>query len=390
MTAIGRLRGLVLGLLLAASAVAVSPEAADAEPAGDPAIAAFVAGDCNRCHTVPGVADAPRPDSCAGCHTWIRQVAADPVKRARAVEIFPQWPRYEQVVASFLDVPRLDAAMARLDPAWVRRYLADPHDLRPNLPETMPRLGLSDAELDAIAAAFARAQARVPTTPAPTAARAAEGERLFVARGCAGCHTFGGRHTSGAAPLAPDLAHTRARMSPDHAAAWIRDPAAVSPSATMPALGLTEAEALALRDYLWLADPRWTPAAAMGPLPPATARPVAWAEVEERVFGRICRHCHMNPEANQGRAGPGNAGGFGWPATGIDLETYEGVVAARSRIIDALVRRRAEGSRDAVAAGEQPAALTRPPRPGMPLGLPPLSDEDTALVLGWLEQGAPR
>jgi hypothetical protein len=111
--------------------------------------------------------------------------------------------------------------------------------------------------------------------------------------------------------------------------------------------------------------------------------------VEERVFGRICQHCHMNPELNQGRAGPGNAGGFGFAATGIDLQTREGVMAAAERIPASLERRRREAHRDHVGPGQRPAALTRPEKPGMPLGLPPLSDEDTALVLGWIAQGMP-
>ena len=97
-----------------------------------------------------------------------------------------------------------------------------------------------------------------------------------------------------------------------------------------------------------------------------------------------------NPAQNQGRAGPGNAGGFGWAATGIELQTYEGVVAAADRIPDALLRRRAEAARDVVAAGHAPAGVERPARPGMPLGLPPLPDEDISLVLGWIAQGMPR
>ena len=40
--------------------------------------------------------------------------------------------------------------------------------------------------------------------------------------------------------------------------------------------------------------------------------------------------------------------------------------------------------------GFQPATVTRPELPGMPLGLPPIPDEDISLVLGWIEQGMPR
>lgn len=343
---------------------------------------------CHLCHEVPEVEPAPRIASCADCHAWIREVADDPVKRARAMQVFPLWERYERSVASYLAVPSLEAAMARLDPDWVRDYLADPHDLRPGMPETMPRFDLSSDQLDAIVASFAAARARVPATPSPDPARVERGRAVFE-RTCASCHPFGAR-AAGGDPRAPDLAHARDRMSADHVAAWIADPAAVSPRATMPAPDLEPAEVLAVRDYVLLADPAWTPAPPAGPPPGPTTEPVAWADVEERVFGRICVHCHMDPEANEGRAGPGNGGGFGWPATGIELETYEGVVAAADRIPASLLRRRAEAHRDAVDPGQQPVDLTRPARPGMPLALPPLPDEDIALVLGWIEEGMPR
>jgi cytochrome c2 len=357
-----------------------------------PVSQAFIAGDCARCHTVP-VADVPvatRLDSCTDCHIWIKGVAAAPEKRAVAMQKFPAWPRYEKNVASYLAVPRLDAAMARLEPAWVKAYLRDPHDCRPNLPETMPRFALTDAQIDAIASAFTAARAPVPTTEPPSAARVARGEALFAQKGCISCHTFGGRSTVGALPMAPDLAVTRDRMDPDHVAAWIADPKSVSAGATMPTLGLAADEVLALRDFVLLADPQATPAPALGAPPAPVSRHVTYAEVEERVFGKICRHCHMNPENNQGRAGPGNAGGFGYPATGIELETYEGVVAAAPKIKDALLRRRLEAHRDVVHAGERPPSVQRPMKPGMPLGLPPIPDEDLALVLGWLAQGTPR
>ena len=124
-------------------------------------------------------------------------------------------------------------------------------------------------------------------------------------------------------------------------------------------------------------------------MPEPVKTPVSWAMVEERVFGKICVHCHMDPEANQGRRGPGNAGGFGWEPTGIQLETREGVIAVGDKIADALARRRLEAVRDYVGLGETPAEVDRPVRPGMPLGLPPIPDEDIALVLGWIEQGFP-
>jgi len=355
----------------------------------DQAAAAFEAGDCGLCHEVPGQAAVPRTASCSGCHQWIRSVSADPAQRERAVEVFPLWDRYDRNTRSYLAVPSLEAAMARLDPAWVRTWLADPHDLRPALPETMPVFGLQPADLDAIATAFGAARAEVPATPGPDPARVARGEALFTERGCDGCHSLGARHTATTLPLAPDLAHTRDRLSADMAAAWIEDPSSVSSAATMPSLGLTGDEVLAVRDYVLLSDPGWRVPSGPPDRPVPTTRAVSWTEVEERVFGRICVHCHMDPAQNEGRGGPGYDGGFGWSATGIALQTRDQVVAVGDRLEAVLMRRRDEAARDVVHPGQRPADLTRSEIPGMPLGLPPLSDDDISLVLGWLEQGAP-
>lgn len=347
---------------------------------------ALAQAGCPLCHDVPEVAAASREEGCASCHQWIREIAADPVRRVRARAAFPHWDRYETTVGTYAAVPSLEAAMARLEPAWVRTYLADPHDLRPLLPETMPRFDLEPDDLDAIVAAFIVTRAAPNASPQVDVARVALGETLFTTKGCAGCHSLGGHHVEAGLPLAPDLAHTRDRMHRDMVAAWIADPQAVSPAATMPGLALTTDEVLALRDYVLLADLDWAPPAISLPDPVAATVEVSWEEVNGRVFGRICVHCHMDPAQNGGRRGPGNAGGFGWAATGLELQTPEGVAAAADAVRDALLRRRQEARRDVVAPGEQPAHLARPVRPGMPLGLPPIPDADLALVLRWLDQ----
>lgn len=373
--------------MLSLLAVALLSEALAEAPHPGQGVAAEA--QCAACHAVPGLAVPSRLDSCDGCHAWVRAVSADPAKRARAVALFPLWPRYEVNVVSYFDVPDLGASFARLDPAWIARYLGDPHDLRPSMPETMVRLGLDAAEIDAIARWAGTMSAAVPATPAPTLDNVATGERLFTERGCGACHAYGSRHTGGIA-AAPDLRWARERMSPDMVAAWIANPAAVHPAATMPALGLAPDEVLAVRDYVVLANP-----GGAAPTPPASAEDLSspaptWASVEARVFGKICTHCHMDPAQNEGRRGPGNAGGFGWPATGLELQTYESVVANEAAILAALQRRYAEEARDHVRPGEVPAVVERPALPGMPLGLPALPASDLALVKAWYAAGAPR
>lgn len=383
--------GALLALLEAAWAQPDVPAPQPDVPAPLAAVdEAWAAGGCALCHEVPGQPRAARQDSCADCHAWIRTVAASPAAREKALAVFPLWERYERNTHSYLAVPSLSAAMARLEPAWIDGYLQDPHDLRPAMPEGMPRFSLSDAQRAALVAAFAQARVPVAASPAPDPARLSEGERLFTARGCVTCHSMGPRPALAPVPLAPDLATTRQRMDPDTTWAWIADPGAVSPQATMPSLGLPPDEVTALRDFVLLADVSAPAQPAGAALPAPVDRPVAWAEVEAEVFGKICVHCHMDPAQNGGRRGPGNAGGFGWQPTGIELQTWEGVVAVADRIPDALLRRRQEAARDVVHPGFAPAEVVRPERPGMPLGLPPLTDEQTALVLAWIAQGTPR
>lgn len=360
---------------------------ASAEPAAAPTPAeALERGTCGACHRVPGAPAVARQDSCADCHAWIRKVASNPGAREKAKQVFPLWERYEHNVGSYLAVPSLEAAMARLDPDWVARYLADPHDLRPGMPETMPRLALSGAELGAIAEGFRAVQTPVPPQPVPSAERVAAGEALFTSRGCVGCHAFGARHTGPGLPSAPDLRWARERMDPDRAVAWIRDPRSVSAAATMPTMGLSEADALALRDYLWLAEPGGTEAAPSVPTLPAVAGTPDWATVEERVIGVICVHCHMDPAQNEGRTGPGNGGGFGYAGSGIELQNPATVCANGPAVVDAMLRRHQEVHRDVVDFGEVPPVVERPV-PGMPLGLPAIPVKDIALVQAWLDGG---
>lgn len=346
---------------------------------------------CSACHLVPDTAPPPRTASCYGCHQWVRTVAGNPAQRERALAIFPKWARYEKSVVSYFGTPDLTASFARLDPAWLRAYLADPYDLRPSLDESMVRLGLDAAQLDALCAWAEGYVVTPPRAPAPAAANVQQGARLFVEKGCVACHTFGTLHLGPGIPSAPDLRWARERMSDDMLAAWIQNPAAISPKATMPALGLTAAEALALRDYVVLADPD-----SGAPITKSTTSvadlpgPYTWNDVESRVFGKICVHCHMDPAQNEGRAGPGNAGGFGWPATGIELQTYEGVVANRELILRALARRDLEEGRDHVGPGQVPTAAPRPTKPGMPLGQPALSAADVRMIEMWFADGAPR
>jgi cytochrome c oxidase subunit 2 len=96
-----------------------------------------------------------------------------------------------------------------------------------------------------------------PAIP-PANPRQAQGQRLFLASGCGGCHTIRGTAAQGV--IAPDLTHVGGRMSlaaatlPNDAAAfarWIEDNQHIKPENRMPSFRIfTEAELTALSSYL--------------------------------------------------------------------------------------------------------------------------------------------
>ena len=74
----------------------------------------------------------------------------------------------------------------------------------------------------------------------------AEGERLFRAQGCYGCHTVGRFGT----PIGPNLSRVGFKYSKEYLVRWLSDPHAQRPNAHMPKLELDPAEIAALAAYL--------------------------------------------------------------------------------------------------------------------------------------------
>ncbi|NKJ49368.1 cytochrome c oxidase subunit II [Burkholderia sp. SG-MS1] len=90
-----------------------------------------------------------------------------------------------------------------------------------------------------------------------TDAVALHGRDVFERASCAGCHTV--RGTSAAGTPGPDLTHLMSRETiaagvlantPENLAAWIKDPNALKPGATMPAVPLSDADRRAVVRWL--------------------------------------------------------------------------------------------------------------------------------------------
>jgi hypothetical protein len=356
--------------------------------------------ECNRCHEGATAEPASLEKSCTGCHRQILEgkLDADP-------EDLERWQRR---IHHFVALPSLARAGERLRSSWVERFLLEPHDLRPGLDETMPRLPLGREQARDIAASLAPRDATEPERPSGDPAR---GRALLEAKGCATCHRMSGVKALRAAPipvklsdarlakairLAPDLARARERLLPGYFERWVAKPSAVDPDALMPDLPLTTAEARDLAAYVLTAPLEATPPKQPFQRLPLLTRPVPFAELKERVLRNTCWHCHADADYAIGDGGPGNTGGFGFPGRRIDLAEHDGVL---SGFVDA------SGARKSLlapgAGGESPlvrALLARHAeeagRPvagvlGMPLGLPALPAEDIQLVESWIAQGRP-
>jgi mono/diheme cytochrome c family protein len=350
--------------------------------------------ECHRCHEGTGLSAMPSERHCVRCHQDIEagKVRAAPDKLAR----------WRQGVAGVSHAPSLEA-LGRLRSDWVEAYLQEPHDLRPALISTMPRLALT-IEQGADIAAYLRARGGTFASAAPpaTAGDAARGRELALERGCASCHAFGGaadwpsaRGSGAGIELAPDLRFARERLTAQAVAAWLRDPKGVKPTTLMPDPRLDAEEIAALTAFI-VQTPLAPPVVRRAPRLALLDRPVSFGEVDEQVFAVTCRHCHSNTETAFGDGGPGFDGGFGFAARRVDLSSHRGVssgMLASDGERHSLFERLPDGTPRLVAVllarQAEEVGSPSPALRGMPLGLPALSPEQIQLVESWVAQGHP-
>jgi cytochrome c oxidase subunit II len=165
------------------------------------------------------------------------------------------------VIHSFW-VPALNRKID-LIPGRVNRVLLDPYRAGEYRGQCAEYCGLQHANM--AVAVFADAPdrfrawlantakpARKPATPL-----AREGQRLFLALPCSGCHTIRGTPADG--KLGPDLTHLATRTTlasltipndPTSLARWIQDPQHDKPGSKMPGAALTGSQVDALVAYL--------------------------------------------------------------------------------------------------------------------------------------------
>ncbi|MCA9672480.1 MAG: c-type cytochrome [Myxococcales bacterium] len=393
--------------------VALTPQPAQAR-----ATAALVARgkqlvaqyQCNRCHAGSGHGTPPLAKNCVGCHAEILADRFPPAGKVKP-DVVAKWKRE---IVDLTMAPSLTSTGARVRRAWLAKFLQRPHDLRPKLSATMPRFVI-DAEAARAIAAYLAPQAAPATSAVEGDLR--HGRAVLAAKGCMTCHTFSGlpspvdatqipvklsaEATTRGIMLAPDLRHARERLRYDTLVAWLREPTKLKRDSAMPDLKLSAAEArdaaaFILRAYLAPAKLPTVPARL-----PLLKRAVSWAEVEKKLFKRICWHCHSEPAYARGDGGPGNTGGFGFKPRGVNLASYEAVASGRlddKGERESLFRPLASGPLKGVpriaavllARQREVSGKPVPGLRGMPLGLPPMSPQDIQLVESWVAQGRPR
>ncbi len=385
--------------------------------------------ECTRCHVIDDVEPAGRSEHCVSCHVFLKGLAPDERRYRTLASRYGEETieRYQRNIQHFRAVPDLTAIARRLRPEWIGEYVAEPFDLRPTMEESMVRIQVEENDVRAIVRYFAAVAEVADPYGGPSGARPpalersddriARGRALFAQRGCNACHYVGNirlgkteaeiRAGGATAQQAPNLRFVRDRMHPDVVVDWITDPSRLAPGTLMPNLGVSAEDAALIRDFLFFADPELepTPPAPNLALPAAVDRPVSWDEVKERVLGRVCVHCHMND--NERDLGPGNRGGWGWPARHLRFRTYEALISgmplgertvsvlepsqestSMPPILEAMLRRRDEERRDHVLPFHDHERPHYPDRnPGMPMGLPSMTDTEIGLLRAWIEQG---
>src|SRR5262249_8857352 len=137
---------------------------------------------CNRCHEGTGQGAPAAHQACVGCHDDVlsgrRPIRADMADRIR----------HELVSLRF--APSLTAAGAHLRRDSIAPVVLQPHELRPRLRATMPRLALTAEQARDIAAYLAKdAPERHDVTLDPNDVE--RGRKLVVDKGCASCHALG-------------------------------------------------------------------------------------------------------------------------------------------------------------------------------------------------------
>jgi len=179
--------------------------------------------------------------------------------------------------------PRLDGLSAKVRPAWLRGWLANPKAYLPR--SRMGDFRLAREEVEALTAFLLEPHGDEGLAEVDWSRASPErGGELFRRSRCVTCHSLNGRGGT----LAPELAHVGAKVTRDWLFAWIRDPHRLQPDTLMPRYRFTDAEVRDLAAYISrdLAEPLGQ---GDDDTPPDPGRAAEGRRIFER---RGCYSCH--------------------------------------------------------------------------------------------------
>ncbi len=246
--------------------------------------------------------------NCVTCHLNVAGLEGAQVV-ARGQQIFEQVGCTGcHLVEGYGDIPKVGPSLrkvqAKLDPAWMVKWIEDPREFRPNT--RMPHFYFKEDEALAAAAYLwsvsrKEADAWLKQHPAPEGYRSGDtamvkkGEELARSVGCLGCHGFAeDEFTTRIAgkDLVPNLKDIAAKVNPRWTYNWLLDPKSYNPGTRMPSLRLSEDEARALTAYLMTLGTKPEPDADVVARLEEPAN-VARGEKLVRKYG--CAGCHDIP-----------------------------------------------------------------------------------------------
>jgi mono/diheme cytochrome c family protein len=157
--------------------------------------------------------------------------------------------------------PSLRRIGAKVDPAWLVRWVRNPHEFRPRT--RMPNFMFNDDQAVAVAAYLldasrdaSKAWAASHTVPEITATpdAVARGRAVMDTVGCRACHALAPDEVAGQLgadkDIVPNLSRIAEKVDKKWIYNWIKNPRDYSPIARMPSLRLSEDEARDVTAYL--------------------------------------------------------------------------------------------------------------------------------------------
>ncbi|HVN85103.1 MAG TPA: c-type cytochrome [Candidatus Binatia bacterium] len=242
--------------------------------------------------------------SCIKCHTDLHLEGAETI--ARGEYLFVNLGCHGCHLVEGYDGldkvgPYLRRIGAKVDPAWIVRWIENPHVYRAKT--KMPNFMFSRAQATAIAAYLldaskADSQQWLDSHPAPAGIDSANTELVEKGRtladnlGCRGCHGFADDESPALLgankDIVPNLSKVAEKTNARWIYNWIKNPKGFSPVARMPSLRLSDDEAVALTSFLLtLGKPQGDPALAATLQQPET---IAQGKSLIRKYG--CFGCH--------------------------------------------------------------------------------------------------